>query len=47
MTYEPVEPIVTARLSAYDDAHTIERAVSTGAYASLRKALGQTPEDVH
>ena len=46
MTYTPVEPIVTARLAAHDDAHTLQRAVTTGAYSALRKALGQTPEDV-
>ena len=47
MTYTPVPPIVTARLSAHDDAHTLQRAVTTGAYSGLRKALGQTPEAVH
>jgi len=47
MTYTPVDPIVTARLSAYEDAHTLARAVTTGAYRALRSALGQTPEDVH
>lgn len=47
MTYEPIDPIVTARLSAYDDAHAIERAVTTGAYRALRAALAQTPEQVH
>jgi len=47
MTYTPVTPIVTARLAAYPDAHTLDRAVSTGAYTSLRQALSQTPEEVH
>jgi NADH-quinone oxidoreductase subunit F len=47
VTYTPVPPIVTARLEAHDDAHTLERAVTTGAYRSLRVALGQTPEQVH
>ncbi|HZQ58221.1 MAG TPA: NADH-ubiquinone oxidoreductase-F iron-sulfur binding region domain-containing protein [Acidimicrobiales bacterium] len=47
MTYTPVAPIVTARLSQYDDAHTLSRAVETGAYSALRRALEQTPEDVH
>jgi NADH-quinone oxidoreductase subunit F len=47
VTYTPVDPIVTDRLSRYDDAHTLTRAVETGAYASLRKALEQTPEEVH
>jgi len=47
MTYTPVAPIVTARLSQYDDAHTLSRAVETGAYTALRRALEQTPEDVH
>jgi NADH-quinone oxidoreductase subunit F len=46
VTYTPVAPIVTARF-AHADSHTLERAVATGAYASLRKALAQTPEDVH
>ena len=47
MTYTPVAPIVTARLAAHDDAHTLARAVETGAYSALRKALAQTPEEVH
>ena len=47
MTYTPVAPIVTARLGAHDDAHTLSRAVETGAYSALRKALTQTPEEVH
>ncbi len=47
MTYTPVAPIVTARLAAHDDAHTLQRAVDTGAYSALRKALAQTPEEVH
>jgi NADH-quinone oxidoreductase subunit F len=47
MTYTPVEPIVTARLSRYTDAHTLARAVETGAYRALRRALEQTPEEVH
>ncbi len=46
MTYTPVAPIVTARLGAYDDAHTLERAVASGAYRGLRKALTETPEAV-
>jgi NADH-quinone oxidoreductase subunit F len=46
VTYAPVAPIVTARLSQHDDAHTLARAVETGAYGSLRKALAQTPEAV-
>jgi NADH-quinone oxidoreductase subunit F len=46
MTYTPVDPIVTARLSAHEDAHTLTRAVTTGAYGALRTALGQSPEDV-
>jgi NADH-quinone oxidoreductase subunit F len=47
VTYQPVEPIVTARLAAYDDAHTLQRAVSTGAYRALRSALTKTPEEIH
>ena len=47
MTYTPVAPIVTARLNAHDDAHSLRRAVSTGAYTALRTALQQTPEEVH
>ena len=47
MTYTPVAPIVSARLVAHDDAHTLRRAVATGAYTALRRALEQTPEDVH
>ena len=47
MTYTPVEPIVSARLQAYEDSYTIRRAVLTGAYAGLRTALAQTPEEVH
>ena len=48
MTYTPVEPIVTARLAAHDDAHTLQRAVDhRRATRRLRKALGQTPEEVH
>jgi NADH-quinone oxidoreductase subunit F len=47
MTYTPVAPIVTARLSAHDDAHMLDRAVATGAYSGLRRALTQTPEEVH
>ena len=47
MTYTPPEPIVTARLAAHQDSHTLQRAVATGAYRGLRAALAQTPEDVH
>ncbi|HVM66860.1 MAG TPA: NADH-quinone oxidoreductase subunit NuoF [Acidimicrobiales bacterium] len=47
MTYTPVDPIVTARLSRYEDAHILARAVESGAYSALQKALEQTPEAVH
>ena len=47
MTFTPVAPIVSARLRAHEDSHTLPRAVTTGAYRSLRTALGQTPEQVH
>jgi len=46
MAYTPVQPIVTARF-AYDDSHSLERALATGAYTGLRAALDQTPEQVH
>jgi NADH-quinone oxidoreductase subunit F len=45
MTYAPIAPIVTARLG-YDDSYTLERALATGAYTALRRALTQTPEAV-
>ncbi len=47
MTYTPVTPIVTARLSAHHDSYTLARAEATGAYQALRRALEQTPEAVH
>ncbi len=37
--------LVTARM-AYEDSHTLERALATGAYDALRKALSMHPEDV-
>jgi NADH-quinone oxidoreductase subunit F len=40
-------PIVTARLSAHDDSHTLARYQATGGYEGLRKALTMTPEQVH
>ncbi|MGH9066507.1 MAG: NADH-quinone oxidoreductase subunit F, partial [Acidimicrobiales bacterium] len=39
-------PIVTARLRAHDDAHTLERYLATGGYQALRKALAMHPEEV-
>ena len=47
MTYTPADPIVSARLNAYEDSYTLARAVETGAYSALRRALQQTPEEVH
>ena len=38
--------IVTGRFE-YEDSHTMERAMATGAYAGLRAALAQTPSQVH
>jgi NADH-quinone oxidoreductase subunit F len=40
-------PIVTARLSAHEDSHTLQRFLDTGGYLGLRKALTMTPEEVH
>ena len=38
--------ILTGRIAAYDDSHTIERFLATGGYDGLRKALTMTPEQV-
>ncbi|MEO2124349.1 MAG: NADH-quinone oxidoreductase subunit NuoF, partial [bacterium] len=38
--------IVTARFD-YEDSYTLERYEATGGYQGLRKALQQTPEEVH
>ncbi len=46
MTLTDAAPIVTARLAAHDDSHTLERFLATGGYQGLRKALSMTPEAV-
>ena len=40
-------PIVTARLRAHPDSHTLERYLATGGYDGLRHALTMDPEAVH
>ena len=47
MTITNQPPIVTARLLAHEDSHTLERYLATDGYAALRKALAMTPKDVH
>ena len=42
----PFEKVVTRRFDNVE-AHKIETYVATGGYASLRKALDMTPEEVH
>lgn len=47
MTVTDVEKILTARLDAYGDSHTISRYEQTGGYQALRKALSSmSPGDV-
>ncbi len=46
METRTVPRIVTSRIAAYDDSHTIERFLATGGYDGLRKALSMTPEQV-
>jgi NADH-quinone oxidoreductase subunit F len=43
---DQIPHIVTGRLAAHDDAHTIARYEATGGYAGLRAALERTPDAV-
>jgi NADH-quinone oxidoreductase subunit F len=46
MTVTDAPKIVTGRLAAHDDAHTLARYEATGGYQGLREALGRTPQQV-
>lgn len=46
MTLNEVPLIVTGRLAAHDDAHTIARYEATDGYQGLRAALGHSPAEV-
>jgi NADH-quinone oxidoreductase subunit F len=46
MSYLGVGQIITARLGAHDDAHTLDRFLATGGYEGLRAALSMTPAQV-
>ena len=45
--YEGDRPKVVTSRFEYDDSHTMERYLATAGYEGLKKALGQTPSEVH
>jgi len=45
--YEGDRPKVVTSRFEYDDSYTMDRYLATGGYEGLRKALGQTPSEVH
>jgi NADH-quinone oxidoreductase subunit F len=46
MTVTDSPKIVTGRLEAYEDAHTLARYEATGGYQGLREAIGRSPQQV-
>jgi NADH-quinone oxidoreductase subunit F len=46
MTVTDAPKIVTGRLEAYEDAHTLARYEATGGYQGLREAIGRSPQQV-